>query len=235
MIEALYIPHNINTHFTIDNFTILEYIDTNYWGDNCKIIQNETNMLYLSTIINKKLISNINLFIQQLQNHIHISDNPYIHKIEAIIENNQYIYILYEYHDLHIKELINKWNEIDIQIKLSIFSNIAHSINACHSKNITHMNILLDNIYIDSVGTTCLTNFSSSIYNISESEFIKNVSIDCIGLGKLFKNLFSTLNTDDLNIPWIEINKIEQGLLEDELSKQWNITKLLHHLSLIGY
>jgi len=235
MIEALHIPQHINTHLIIEQFYTLHNIHTNNWGHIYKIIDNSTNIIYLSNVINKKLIIDIDIFLKQLQNHINISHNPYIHKIEAIIENKERIYILYEYHELHLTKLLNNWNKIHVDTKLSIFSNIANSIHACHRNNITHMNIGIDKFYIDSQGITCLTDFSLSIYNLSENELKDNISIECFALGKLFEKLFSTLDIDDTTIPWVELEKIQQGLLENDIDNQWDITKLLHHLSIIGY
>ena len=56
MIEALFIPTNIKTNITIDDFNIIENIGTNNWGNICKIIEINTNQIYLSTIIDKNII-----------------------------------------------------------------------------------------------------------------------------------------------------------------------------------
>ena len=92
MIKSLNIPKNVNTNLSIDNFIIIEIVGINNWGEIHKICEIETDQKFYSNNINKNIIIDTNIFIEQLQNQLNISDNPYIHKIEGIIENNDYIY-----------------------------------------------------------------------------------------------------------------------------------------------
>jgi serine/threonine protein kinase len=235
MIKSLNIPKNVNTNLSIDNFIIIEIVGINNWGEIHKICEIETDQKFYSNNINKNIIIDTNIFIEQLQNQLNISDNPYIHKIEGIIENNDYIYILYEHHDLHLKEIIKEWHKIDLQVKIGIFSNIVHSINVCHNNNITHMNIMLDSIYIDSQGTACLSDFSLSCYNLSQNTLKQNISIDCYALGRLFQILFSNLDENAIHISFQELYNIEQGLLVNEPNNRWDTNILLNYLAMIGY
>jgi len=270
MIEALCISQNIKTNLTIDDFNIVDHCGENSWGTVCKIIESSTNQPYSAIIINKNelTIDKHNQIIEQIQHYINVSFYPYINSLEAIFEWDQYVFIIYEYHEINLARLCgNKsyWNEIDIEQKIGVFSNIAFAVNTCHKKNIIHFNVRMENIDINTVGCACLFNFSQCLEIASsrsssidvliyppppeaaQSPGVYTTAVDCWALGLLLYELI--IDIDDSNrffesetgpkfhfdLLPDQLLPISRGLLENDPEKRWNIDKLLEYLSYIGY
>ena len=263
MIEALCFSQNIKTNLTIDDFNILDNCGKNNWGNVCKIVSN-TNNLYFAIIINKNELTHDeqNKMIEQIQYYINVSFHLFISSLEAIFEWEQYVFIFCEYHEINLAYLVgNKsyWSEVDTEQKIGIFSNIAFAVNACHKRDVVHLNIKMENIAINTDGNACLFNFSqcscvgSNLEEVlihpapPESRLLGSAlatkAMDCWALGLLLYELiddnciFTEESENKFNFDLFppQIIPIVKGLLENDPEKRWNIDQSIEYLLGIGY
>ena len=182
---------------------------------------------------NIKTIININHEFETYKN----LDNPNIIKYYKFFEQNNNSYFIYEYIDnCNLNELIEAYvkssKHIEADLLWNIFMQCISALKYIHSKNITHKNITLENIYMNENKIVKLGGFKFPFINEDKSKLLYNNNnsiyylrkLDIEAMGKVFNELLKiALNKEKqkemeyiINL-MINENENENGKNEDNI------------------
>lgn len=128
-------------------------------------------------------------------------NNNYIPKIHYAYESKSHIYIIMDYYQYDLYDLLcNQENNLFFEKQVKYISScILHGITYLHSQGIIHRDIKLENILLDDMGNIKIIDYNLSSYEpskIEEKTFISpysNIKIQIKLPTSIFNNLIGTV------------------------------------------
>lgn len=103
-------------------------------------------------VVNKKELTETR--ITRLRSEVELLqqlDHPNIIKLLHVYENDDNVYLVFEYKTGDLYNYIQKNGVMNEMLAMRIFTQLVEAIEYCHSKGIAHLDVKLENILIDEV------------------------------------------------------------------------------------
>lgn len=139
----------------------------------------ETNQIYAAKVIQKASLEKPKSH-EKIQNEVNIQrdlKHPYIISLEEHFNDEQNIYILYEYcQKNNLKNYILRYKRMKEELAKIVIWNIIQAVKYLHSQNILHRDIKIGNILLTAENQAKLGNFVSSVKLENSEEKVKDIS-----------------------------------------------------------